>query len=722
MSDSNSPFWNHPRMFRLLFGCLCIFFLLLCFQNTPGVFTDQGVILNDSDPYYRLSRIESLTTQSISYPMKDPRLDYPTGFSVPWPMGLDYLLAMPMRFFGVKDRSSMAIFSSLSIPFLSLPILIAVVLSTLMLTNSFIFSLLAGLFICIFPFVRYQSGIGRIDHHFLEALLCGMSFMCVQWIQKKETWTCKALLILCLGLGPSFWPQAWIVGPMVFLAFLSMHSNIAFSTQAYLFLIAAFVHSFFLAFSQNFLSGTFSLFGFSWWTTILYLSIATILSILSLLKKEARSLRCFASSISTLSIASTFLLWKNGLFEMSREIQSTSQVLIRDTKHLSASTLEAKHLHLMSSNIWLHQGLYLIPLSCFSLILFSIKRKYKTLILYSLIPLALCWIQIRFVTMASTLVCIVATLLLHELFELLSDRSQRVRCSIVSILVLILAFPILPQWGWTRFSNSHPFFPSIFQFGRFVKAEQEIRVLSQTTNSVMAHWDYGHWLLYFTNFNVIAHPFQTKLSQKVTNLLVSKNIHALNRFAEKHDVQYLLTEFSPKRTHQWLLNSGQDPAPYIHIVHSPQGDHYQIKDDQFIDLNIAQFYFLNAQEKNGDHSKHWRLAFISPYGSPGYGQLTAMKAFERVKGARVRLKNASLDVSRIEAPIDYVYKKQFLFSQKPQRDGKDLLWIVPYAQYDRGGVRFDGYYYIKSDQGQVIAKVGPIQELEVLHGEELIVY
>ncbi|MEZ4704941.1 MAG: hypothetical protein R3A11_07120 [Bdellovibrionota bacterium] len=709
------------RLTRICWVALSALYLLLGFQNMPGVLTNKGVILNDSDPYYRLVRIESIATEKWVYPLNDRRLEYPKGFHVPWPLGLDYLIALPLKAFEVKSQALIAAISATSIPFLAFPIFVLTCLSLFLLSGSQGFAMLSGLMVMLFPFVMYQSGIGRIDHHFLEALFC-VSALCgflaeEQHHNKYTFWG----LVLLLGLAPSFWPQAWIIGPMMGLAFLGQHRMTQFSRRAYVFIFAALMHTGMLALSGNFLSGSFSLFGFSWWTSFGYFGLASVFGLLSWIRKESQSLRCFSVALSGLSLVSSFLLWRNGALTMGREIQSTGQALVRAPEHLTASTLEARHLYQLPAILWLKQGLYMIPLACFSSIFFLLKRKYIPVILFAAIPLILSWIQVRFVTMTGPVGCVLVTMLLYELYQMLTTKRW-IKTALVSFLAIVILFPFRPHMGWTHYENSHPFFSSIVAFGQFSKKEEKMRPLSPELHSIMAHWDYGHWLLYYTSFNVVAHPFQTPLSQKVSKMFVSDDFSQLDQFAEKHNVQYVLTEFSPKRFHRWLINSGKNPDPYIYVLKTNQGDHYQIKEPEFFSLNVAKFYFLHAMESPGNHSGHWRLVFTSPFGSPGYENLTAMKGFEHVKGATIRLKNAKDHHLQIQAPIEYIYDKSFVFSQNGVLDGEDLVWTVPYASFDRGGVFFDGYYHIIDKNGKEHAKVGPIQEQEIIHGEEITVY
>ena len=117
--------WLHWSWLLLTFA-----FLFFRFQNLPGVMTKEGVILNDTDPYYRLHRIDTMLNENRIYPLHDDHLGSPNGINVPWPLGLDLLIALPLKLYNSKSHAEIESFGAIIIPFLSLPLLFVCVFVT----------------------------------------------------------------------------------------------------------------------------------------------------------------------------------------------------------------------------------------------------------------------------------------------------------------------------------------------------------------------------------------------------------------------------------------------------------------------------------------------------------------------------------------------------------------------------------------------------------------
>lgn len=122
MYDGGVPI-RSPVLWRWGWIGLALAFLLLRYQNTPGVLTERGVELKDTAPYYRLHRIERIVAGDWTYPLHDAALSFPAGFDVPWPPGLDYLVAAPLKLLGVRRELAVEATAAALIPLLSLPML-----------------------------------------------------------------------------------------------------------------------------------------------------------------------------------------------------------------------------------------------------------------------------------------------------------------------------------------------------------------------------------------------------------------------------------------------------------------------------------------------------------------------------------------------------------------------------------------------------------------------
>ncbi|MCB0308529.1 MAG: hypothetical protein KDD48_04090, partial [Bdellovibrionales bacterium] len=57
---------------RLAWIFLSVIFLLVRFQNAPGVLTPKGMYPSGTDAYCRLHRITSMIDEGKPYPLNDP--------------------------------------------------------------------------------------------------------------------------------------------------------------------------------------------------------------------------------------------------------------------------------------------------------------------------------------------------------------------------------------------------------------------------------------------------------------------------------------------------------------------------------------------------------------------------------------------------------------------------------------------------------------------------
>src|SRR5258708_5402236 len=114
----NSNLQTKTRIWFWFFIFLGVLFLR--YQYFFDVFTDLGFRAANTDTYYRLHRIETMVNQPgffhFMYPLADSSLNFPTGWNVAWPLGLDILFAVPLKWMGVRDAVGISFFSFLVIP------------------------------------------------------------------------------------------------------------------------------------------------------------------------------------------------------------------------------------------------------------------------------------------------------------------------------------------------------------------------------------------------------------------------------------------------------------------------------------------------------------------------------------------------------------------------------------------------------------------------------
>jgi len=701
---------------RLSWLLLSLLYLALRFQNTPGVLTDHGVVVNDTDPYYRLHRIAQIVNENWVYPLHDPDLSFPDGFDVPWGSGLDYTIAIPLKLFGIKDKSSIEIYSSISIPFLSLPTLWLTGLTAFFIGGHCV-SLTAGFLLTTLGSHIYSSGIGRIDHHFLEALFTSLSLLFVALCRSRKSKRSWLLLGLSLALSPSFWPQAWILSPCVALSFLIDRNSDYTNWRSPVFLFSSLISLIPLALSDRFKTGYISLLGFSWWTPLIYAFLAFLCESLQAIfvKKFKERRHYFVLLFFYLICVVGFLFFKNG----GRLVSQTKSAFnaLQASQGIIAITTETISPFLLPIKEWGSWGILLLILAWVWFTLQGLNKNRWWLVGFALIPLALCFKQARFFPLASPIIAIGSAAAIFDLTNKFFTHPIWRRTS-VTLLTLLIFLPGRPKLGWTAFENVHPFFRSAMGASRFIREERKRLTLPKSESAVLAPWEYGHWILHETNAPVVTHPFQPSSSIEIMKLFLSSGTNRLDEFIKLTPVRYLLIEAPTGRVLRWFKMIGKDPSIYLKDGISESGKPVFEVLPNFNDLFIARFSFLGGQNELGNSPSHWRLIFVSPFASPDHPKMPAMKIYERVKGAVIRAQATRKDL--------------FLVAQILTRDGPNhyrqaaqkgangfVEWTTPYSMVSHGGVQFDGVYQIETQKGKVLITTPPIQESDILQGTDI---
>ena len=137
----------------------------------------------------------------------------------------------------------------------------------------------------------------------------------------------------------------------------------------------------------------------------------------------------------------------------------------------------------------------------------------------------------------------------------------------------------------------------------------------------------------------------------------------------------------------------------------------------FFKLFLPRYFLKAGQDSQGNHPRHWKQVFISPFASPDDSTVPALKLFEKVPGVRIvtqTTQKALLITAKIETihgPINY--------RQRALADHGSIEWTVPYHQVEAGGIRFDGNYRIEKEDGTFLKKVPTILESDVLNGNQV---
>jgi asparagine N-glycosylation enzyme membrane subunit Stt3 len=694
---------------------LTLFFLFFRLQNFQGVFTSQGVIVNDTDPYYRLHRINTMLSENRIYPLHEDKLNYPKGLEITWPLGLDLLVSLPLKLYNATKRIEIESFAAIVIPFLSLPLLwFAGWLGTSM--GGPLLGILLGLLITCSSTLIYQTGLGRLDHHFIEATLPIMLLMFLRsYLQFPKKFHFVGIVTI-LGLASSFAPHGWIFGLLTGVGLLISKDWKNAHRFSIVFFVSFLISLVPLSFSDRFANGYVNWGSFSWWTPLVYITTAFLFEIVHLtFNKVERTTRWFTLVVKVCFIfVFSFLTYKNTFsFFQTNVTNSIKIVTVKETT--MATTQEAKSPLTLSLNRLVHSDTDILVISTVCFLFFAFRRKHLFLLGYAAIPILLSFFQIRFLTMSMSLMMLIILLFFQDYLEKI-PFSKIKRQIILAIICIAIIVPFRPYFGFTSISNTHYYFWPIRIFSQFLNHEFERRGEIKKDQSILAHWDYGHWLLYYTGLPVIANPFQGEAAIDGIRLFSSHGTDELEPFLKKYPTRYLVLESGAQRSLSWIETGGKNKELYFEKVGVVDGqDHFKTT-PIFEDLFMYRFFFELGLGLDNNHPKNWRLIYISPFPSPVEKDLPALKVFEYVPGVTFNI-HTKRPYKELYLQAEVFERDDALMYQQVAKGTQDFSWTVPYGIYNQGSVRFDGTYTIRDSDGKKLYTISKITEKQVLAGE-----
>lgn len=684
------------------------------FQNTPGILTPGGVYPNGTDSYYRLHRVSQMLFTNQTYPLHDTWLSYPIGFDVPWPMGLDWTLALLCKLFGVQQQKTMEAFLAVTIPFLSLPTLWVLGALATKLTTP-LFGILSGVILVFLGGHVTPSAVGEIDHHFLEAFFTITSvFLLARLKSFPDSKATFFTLLSTLVLAPCFWPQAWVLSAFIFLALIFDQERASLlPIFAKLFLYAGVAFFMVLLLSDTAAILKFSIYGFSAWSSILYLAISCFFHAWVAMRNKKINPHAMASWSFFFFGWIFFTLAKPSAPLVSHIFHEITSVL-----HLSRGlfniTGEGKSMFSLDMHGILYMGA--LPL------LFSLLWWMKSVLLlrhlwivgFSFLPLLFSCAQLRLLYMATPLLALLSTLFMFETLRT-ANFSVFMKRTCAVLFVTFLCIPNIFQWKWTSFSNAHPMFQPVVRASRYLKTYSQLLEHEKSDMSVLATWDYGHWILYYASLPVIAHPFQSSSSLASTGIWISEGTDMLREFEKTHPTRFLMVEAPTGKLQRWLLLFDKNPETYVDLASMEAKP-------AFYDLLISRFYFGYGISPQGDSPAQWKFIYASPYASPDSDKLTALKLFEHVAGATLEIQHSPPgEKLYLQADIALPSLKEVVkFRQSATTNAQGhATFRVPYFAENSPHVSFDGSYRMTNHAGHQILRTPAITENQIRAGDKI---
>lgn len=716
MEQSQNP---TRKWWYLAWAILTLVYILLRFQNISGVFLPNEIVIDDTDPYYRLHRILTMLQQQKFYPLHDTHLSYPNGIHVPWPLGLDILIALPLYLYHATSQIQVETFAAIVIPFLSLPTLwCSGAIGTLLVNR--VFGFLLGMMVAFGQTVIVQSELGRIDHHFMETMFPVALLM---FFIKFKEWHHRYDLLWIIGLlslAPSFCPQGWILGPFLLAGIVGLREWGNLRTFAKVFLFSGLLSILPLSFSDRFEQGYFYWISFSWWTPWIYLSMSFGLFLAALCRERKLHDRlCQAVSFVSFVAVTSFVVFKNSADFLYQTIRSQIDVVVANAGTMS-TTVEARTPFEVPESVWMHGDIYLLILGSLCFLYFLFLRRYLFILGYAILPIALTFFQVRFYAYSYFFCALILLLFFQDLIQKL-QAQPKIKTAAMCLVTAMLIIPFRPAFGLRNYQNNHGYYEAVKGFTTFLNSEFKRLERKKEDQSILAHWDYGHWLLYYTDLPVVADPFQGDSAYDVIGLFTSQGTDEFGPFLAKHPASYLLIESGASRSYQWINTVGKDSSKYFEKAFESSSRDYFKTTDAFHDLFMFRYFFELGRDLNNQHPQDWRLVYISDFGNPTDLSLPALKVFEHVAGAQIHVSTRN-NSEELYLQADILEKGEATVFQQTAKGIHDFTWTVPYGEYERGNVKFDGIYTIRDPEGNILYKTPPVSEAEVLRGDRIDVF
>lgn len=698
----------------MLLGAVIFVVLFFRYQYFPDVFTSQGFLATNPDAYYRLHRIQTIIEQSgffhFFYPLFDPHLNFPKGQMVAWPLGLDLFFAIPLKWLGVTNPTVVAFWILFLIPIFIIPIL----WMTYRIVREHAhwgYALAATLAVGIMPTMVNQTNVGALDHHIIGAIQILGVFLLLEKIKKSSKRKYVLVLGFILGVSPSFDPHAWFVVPMLLLH-TCFHASVDSRKKVTQSLwLGSFISALLLMFSNRFTQGYISISGFSWLATIVLTGAAIFLNLVEwfLSKKMGSLLGAVAGLVLLL------FLGGDRIYILSEQFGNGWNWLFHKSGTIGG-TLESSSMFMFSFSQW-HEFwlLFLMPIVY---TYFFLQRKHIQLLVYSLIPIACTFLQIRFMTFAGSLIVILLVLFLYDLIHktILSSRRGLFE-GVVAACVLLCFYPHFPSIKYKTTDVVHSYYFPVREASKFLQKYVKAHPLQEKDvfePAVIASWDFGHWIRYFSKLPVVASPFQDESADHVNQLLVSEDNHTVETFEKNHPARFLLVEQSIPRYYSLMQFVGKNMDDYYSVTY-PNGVRKIMEKISVDDVYFHRFQFDLGTHK-GTPPDHWRYIFMSHEHAPDVPTEPALKIFERVPSVTLKFetvqKNLYLEMKVLDRDRTYLLRKKGI------QIGRNMVeWKIPYGQYHDGNVFCDGNFVITNEQNKIIRKLPTITDRQVLSGD-----
>jgi len=277
----------------------------------------------------------------------------------------------------------------------------------------------------------------------------------------------------------------------------------------------------------------------------------------------------------------------------------------------------------------------------------------------------------------------------------------------------------------------------------------------ETAYGIMASWDVGHMITYYSHRLPNANPFQQGLGSAneiiepgETTFFIETDEKKAVEFLDELKTRYIITDYGSANAKGGFYSKQLWATKGKGGYYFEEGENKGIPTEKYYQSMIVKLHYLDGREwqyQEGEESKlssspfavareleefdvehldHFRLVYESKTAvAPSiFGEETdeknnirMIKIFEYVKGAKIRGETPEGTLVEISTRITTNQNREFIYKKSVEAKYGVFEFIVPYSTFGKDGV-FASPYEIKIGE---IQKIISVSEEEVMRAREI---
>lgn len=528
-------------------------FVLSALTPLSGAYLDGQYIPTDADSHYHARRILDMVMTGQPVQQFDPKIHVPEGSWISWPWAFDSAMAHITSWFGPYANEAEANRVLLRIPaafgalFVGMALLLALQLGLPGILTALLVISAAAL-----PVITLAFAVGNVDHHFAESLWTAFTICAGIWFFSKRDALAPAIVlgaVLASAVGAH--NSLFILQIPVVLMFLlrwlqgeplpSRRSCIAFAISLSLLTIAI------CAPSQPWQQGFFEFYTLSWFHVYIAACTAAFCCLVGFLPRTtpmiwlvvAAAIVAASPIVGILGFAQRFMSGELESIRNIAEVFSPYRLYFEYGGETSSTRV-------YSWLLWLSMPMVLLN------IWLALKVREPQIQFFALaasLGLALLQLQYRFHVFGELALLATPLLAIHlaqQRWPLHANRVLIAGC----IAFLTMLFPIRRHWAQQFSPGGHQGYRQIS--GAFPVLKE---ACAARPGIVLAEFNAGHWIRYYSDCSVIANPFL--LTQQHANKLIESgklmSLTPEELLQAEQSVRYVLV------FHQLQIYAGHEP-------------------------------------------------------------------------------------------------------------------------------------------------------------------